>query len=672
MQTATTLKRWLMILFIAIGVTGTAYGQRTVTLRLNTSTLPDTLRTTDEIQIRGQLGSGTALPDGGIIDWNDATTLKPTNVGGDYWDITFQIPDDDALQLKFYSQGAEDHQIGGWEDGDNAQFAAGTGAVDGGLHYFNKSGSARDYNFSPFASKADSVGVMFRVWANTEAANTSGYKGDGTDAVGVRGDPMNGASMLDWGSTKVVLNRESETAAAPGYHMYSGMAWYPTSAVGTEQAFKFFVEPSGWEADFNGGNRTFKVPAADSTLHWVFFSESKPLNKKPVAGDAVFSVDLSMLERINVFSRSRGDTLQVRGSFNGWGCGDPDKCLLFKQFGLPVFDAVLPLTLLPGVELEYKYFIDFNVPEVQAQWATTVIPSGWEEPLSTQGGNRKQVWEGGRQTFNQTYNDIFPKNIIPAGTSIDVTFSVDMTSALTAAQPFDPAVDSVTVGFQDPIFSLTQGFPLTPRSDDPNLGDALNLGEFARTFSLTDADGDMVYTGTLKVSGPTYSGMQYKYSYGSPSTNTFTDEQGGSTSGGGRRRTRFVPQNADGSWPTAWFFRSESFQAEGALPFDGNPAVVTGIEALGGELPTQVSLTQNFPNPFNPTTTFEYAITKTTDVQVKIYDMLGRVVATLVDGVQPASTYRLSFDASNLASGTYIYRLKAADQVITKTMVLLK
>ncbi len=685
MRTFTTLRRWLLMMFIVAGVTGTAYGQRTVTLRLNTATLPDTLDAADEIQVRGAVeGTGNfTLPDGNVIDWNDNTTLKPANDGGDYWNLSFKIPDGQKLDYKFYSQLLEDDGGGGWEDGDNVVIAAGTGDVDTGLHYFNKVGN-RDYNWSPFEQKQDSIGVMFRVFMNTTAGGTSGsngYLGTSADQVGVRGDDMGGATPIDWGTTKVALARESDDDTKPGSHIWSGIGYYPASLAGSTQAYKYFVEPDGWEEGNLTGNRTFTIPAQDSTLHWVYYGDTPPLTgQEKVEADVTFSVDLDPLERIGLFRRARGDTLQVRGGFNGWGCNDPSKCLLFKQFGLPLFDAVITVNEFPGTTFDYKYFIDFNIPEMMDDWNVDVIPSGWEEPIGTQGGNRQVEYTGEDLTLPQVFNDIFPANIIPAGNQIDVTFSVDMTAALTADDPFDPAVDSVGVQFEDPFWEITQGMPLVPRSTNPAdgdnffLGDAVDMTEFIKTFSLTDPDEDMVYTGTLSVYGPTYNGFQYRYIYGQPNTTRATvSEVGGSTATGGRRRTRFILPNPDGSWPAEFAVAAESVHLEeGPLPFDSNPAVVTNVEEVSAEVPTTVTLSQNFPNPFNPTTSFEYEIDKTADVKIKIYDILGRVVLTLVDGVQPAATYRMTFDASRLASGTYIYRLEAAGKTVTRTMVLLK
>ena len=83
-------------------------------------------------------------------------------------------------------------------------------------------------------------------------------------------------------------------------------------------------------------------------------------------------------------------------------------------------------------------------------------------------------------------------------------------------------------------------------------------------------------------------------------------------------------------------------------------------------------LAQNYPNPFNPTTTISYTIPEDGMVTLKVYDVLGREVATLVNEAQKVGRYEVNFDASRLASGVYFYRLAAGSHVITKKMLMLK
>jgi Secretion system C-terminal sorting domain len=84
------------------------------------------------------------------------------------------------------------------------------------------------------------------------------------------------------------------------------------------------------------------------------------------------------------------------------------------------------------------------------------------------------------------------------------------------------------------------------------------------------------------------------------------------------------------------------------------------------------NLQQNYPNPFNPTTQINYAIPIESHVKLKIYNMLGNEVATLVDEVKPAGEFTVKFDASSLASGVYIYRLQTDYSVATKKLTLIK
>ena len=92
----------------------------------------------------------------------------------------------------------------------------------------------------------------------------------------------------------------------------------------------------------------------------------------------------------------------------------------------------------------------------------------------------------------------------------------------------------------------------------------------------------------------------------------------------------------------------------------------------GADLPVDYNISQNFPNPFNPSTTIRYSITTPDIVRIKVYDILGREVKILVNELKQAGTYEIQFDASGLASGIYLYRIESGDFVQTKKMILLK
>lgn len=89
-------------------------------------------------------------------------------------------------------------------------------------------------------------------------------------------------------------------------------------------------------------------------------------------------------------------------------------------------------------------------------------------------------------------------------------------------------------------------------------------------------------------------------------------------------------------------------------------------------LPTVYQLQQNYPNPFNPTTTIKYDLPLDTEVSLRLYDVLGREVKTIVDGLIPAGFHQVTVDGSNLASGVYLYRIDAGPYTQVKKLLLIK
>jgi hypothetical protein len=89
-------------------------------------------------------------------------------------------------------------------------------------------------------------------------------------------------------------------------------------------------------------------------------------------------------------------------------------------------------------------------------------------------------------------------------------------------------------------------------------------------------------------------------------------------------------------------------------------------------IPAEYALNQNYPNPFNPVTTISYGIPKAEFVTIKIYDILGREIRTLVNKEMNAGYYDIVFDAAKLASGVYFYRIEAGKFTRIKKLMLLK
>jgi len=96
------------------------------------------------------------------------------------------------------------------------------------------------------------------------------------------------------------------------------------------------------------------------------------------------------------------------------------------------------------------------------------------------------------------------------------------------------------------------------------------------------------------------------------------------------------------------------------------------VDRTSDAIPEKFSLKQNYPNPFNPTTTIEYALPRTSRVELKLFDVTGRAVGTLVNFSQNPGTYRVKVDGSKLASGMNFYRLNTGTCSVTKKMMLIR
>ncbi|MDP2209205.1 MAG: FG-GAP-like repeat-containing protein [Bacteroidota bacterium] len=142
---------------------------------------------------------------------------------------------------------------------------------------------------------------------------------------------------------------------------------------------------------------------------------------------------------------------------------------------------------------------------------------------------------------------------------------------------------------------------------------------------------------------------------------------------------QFYDFNSDGKKD---YILSYSLNKDGRIVLFADIYKATGISGIKNEndmIPSQINLYQNYPNPFNPTTVINYSLPPPDGragidnwVSLKVYDVLGREVATLVDEFKEAGYYEVEFDASSLSSGVYIYKLVAGNYTTLKKMILLR
>jgi Secretion system C-terminal sorting domain len=145
----------------------------------------------------------------------------------------------------------------------------------------------------------------------------------------------------------------------------------------------------------------------------------------------------------------------------------------------------------------------------------------------------------------------------------------------------------------------------------------------------------------------------------------------------------YLSTNNGGSWTDEELGGANSIAISGNYVFAGTASssvwkrplsemVTTGIEKSKNQTPVQSTLQQNYPNPFNPSTIITFNLPSKSFVSLKVFDLVGREVATLMNQEKLAGTYHVTFDASKLLCGIYFYRLQTGSFIETKKLVLLK
>lgn len=531
----------------------------------------------------------------------------------------------------------------------------------------------------------DSTDVTFQV-DMTAAADSCQLVPEDGDVVEIRG------SLTAWDDSAPEMSDDD------GDNIYSITLRLPIDSTFT---YKFWSTKIEYEDDT--GDRSYTVEAGDPVLDPVEFADT--FSNICGAGTAnieiEFRVDMSVAVLQGTFDPET-DIVTVAGNpINGW---DTTADTLFQSTLNPdvwtglvqVEDATVPS------DVAYKFVIGNTPGEA---------PSGWEsgnDRILPVTGNETDVDGNGFLDLSNVdadgnapyYNRTGPDEILTEPAT--VTFEVDLRPAFYhLADSSELPVDTQSgVDAQTSIDGVYMNGPVAGFSTADEAVDWAGWGEELAGLSSREllddgsgndaAAGDTIYTITLD-----YEAGAAKVPAGKFGINGFDNE-------GGFGADHRIPL-ADGA--TIRLVYGATLLEDGDYtddigpgqqnPGDYDPYIIidnsldpstvgvvrrggeedgvnTAVEPVDGEVPTRIALGQNYPNPFNPSTTFEYRLDRSQHVTVRVYDLLGRTVATLVDGVQPASTYRVTFDGSDLASGVYIYQMQADGQVISKTMTLLK
>jgi len=418
----------------------------------------------------------------------------------------------------------------------------------------------------------------------------------------------------------------------------------PTDSAGKMYEFKFVTMPGdGWEAD----NRSFTLTApGPQVLPKVWFNnDSSYTIIVHVTNTLNFTADISGILGVGAGGAydPAQDSIQVAGlDWDNLGTNlIGDRTMVQDPFNPGIFTTEMTVTSGSATVGEGD----------STKWKFKAFPDarfsngGWET-----GSDRWHVYQSDGSVINlpTIVPRIFPLFDTLAN-DINVTFNVDMSDPVNQynGEHINPA-DLEFVAMRGGADFLGNWGSGCWCPDDTTAG---------VMFLLTDMGSNM-YSRTVFLPGGTQGGgvFEYKFAMMYPGADTVN---GGSS-----------PLDNEGG-----FGVNHSF-----LLVDGPDIVLsnvfgdftTSVERLDDLIPAQFELEQNYPNPFNPSTTIRFTIPEAGLVTLKVYNLLGEEVATLLNEEQTTGVYEVTFDAAQLSSGIYFYTISSGNFVASKKMILLK
>lgn len=382
--------------------------------------------------------------------------------------------------------------------------------------------------------------------------------------------------------------------------------------------FKFVKNGDGWEGI---DNRTYTVPAEGGTYSALFdnFEGGTEIGVTFLA-NMEFEIASERFDPAN-------DTLSARGSMNGWSDSD----IMTPTVGDPnIYEVTVNMTVNADDVVNYKFAY------------THGGGVNWEgDPNKTYTFTQADIDAGFAQVGPRTYNNLTLESILNHEATIK--FVCDMNGAINNLTGTEfAAIENVFIAGAVPPLSWPGGG--WPDSDE-------DLVHF-----LND-DGGGIWS--VELTFPIYSPLTIQYKYGA---------NWGGDNGGANDNEAGVGEDHFLTIPNYLWYG----EVQNQFGVTGEHTLATDVEPVDAGVPDQYSLGQNYPNPFNPTTLIRFAIPEASNVTLKVYDMLGQEVATVLDEQKSAGTYEVNFDASKLTTGVYVYTIKAGNFVATKKMMLVK
>ncbi|MFH0734913.1 MAG: T9SS type A sorting domain-containing protein [bacterium] len=436
-------------------------------------------------------------------------------------------------------------------------------------------------------------------------------------------DPATGhvyvaGSFTDWGTSQL------EMTDPDADKIYS--VTVPNLEPGTRTSFKY-RNGEGWE---NDPNREYVVVPNGS---YTDYYDRDLGGGIPIT--LIFECNMELEIVAGRFNPST-DVLSARGTFNGWS---GDATIMTPSITNPTtYEGVASASLLADDVIKYKF--------AYVTTAGTTWENGDDVAYTVTTGDIN----AGMIALSHSFNNANLQNVTHQATVIRI--SVNMANAVNAitVQPF-PTIENVFVcGAVTPLIWPDGGWP---NADSLK---AIFLNDSGLNGDLVAGDG--LWSKEITFPQYTLTSFQFKFgaNWGLPSNGGSNDNE---SSTGVNHSFVDIPNEATYvEAPCVWA--------------DMSPCPFTGVEKENDNLPSTYSLEQNYPNPFNPSTTINFSIPQAGLVTLKVYDLLGQEVASLVNDELAAGNYNVNFNASSLTSGIYFYSVTSNNFVATKKMMLIK
>ena len=653
-----------------------------VTFKVNSSTVEGIVDTTSGVDLRGT-----------VTQWGAGSNM--VSDGGDYWSLTVALEPGD-YQYKYGAQiKNEDGTISDyWENdipganyvGDNRTLTVGFSDMVVDLDYLG-SGPDGAGSYTP----TDSVDILMRV---NMSENPDFDPANNTLSM-VGHFPNAGQSNM-WSPGTHQLTRESATSDYWSIHLKLAQGYVDTiyddqvADVGNPlglHMYRFVVGDSwGGSENLNGEyvtgneNRIFMVDAglADTTVQWVYWNNKGPEPFSPSGTLSSYTFSTSVANAIAGNGFTLGDTLLVKYGYGGTQSSAMEDTLV-NSIGNIYSVAISNFPYNADLGLYYQYYRVKNGVQYRETYFNFAY-TGDEQPLAerrftsfsgvTDGGTAS-VTDNVPSTVDERRQPTF-RNTDPLGQAMTVTYTVDVRPAYYQIMSGDTLNDiQGTLNISDASEIFTRGVSMNgPATGDWVAWGATLDGTAANKMhdDGTNGDavaGDSIFTVQFAYEATATIGQEFKFGI----------DGGDNESGYGLNHI----ENIDVTAPTvASYWGSINPFKYDAWDYDNNTPMLSLDEITDGLTPNHFALSDNYPNPFNPVTSFSFSLPQSTEVSINIYSVLGKKVATVFNGSAKPGTYKVTWNGKdingrNLPSGLYIYELDAGIHFKqTKKMTLIK